>query len=51
MRLIPMGLNDSHVDIFLEHLGSTMREMKTDEKDIEQAIALSDKFRNYVLGR
>lgn len=50
-HLIERGLNDSHVDIVLEHLGNTLRELGAAESDIQQVAALANSVRNDVLNR
>ncbi|MBP9693422.1 MAG: group 1 truncated hemoglobin [Alphaproteobacteria bacterium] len=50
-HLIERGLNDSHVDIVLEHLGNTLRELGAAETDIEKVAALANSVRNDVLNR
>ncbi|WP_392537562.1 group 1 truncated hemoglobin [Legionella sp. 227] len=50
-HLIKRGLNDVHVDIVIEHLGATLKELGAAEKDIEQVAAIANSVRNEVLGR
>lgn len=50
-RLLSRGLNDSHVDIVIEHLGTTLRELGVGEADIAQVAALANSVRDMVLGR
>lgn len=50
-HLIERGLNDSHVDIVLEHLGNTLRELGAAETDIQEVAALANSVRDDVLDR
>ncbi|MCW8410164.1 group 1 truncated hemoglobin [Legionella sp. PATHC035] len=50
-HLIKRGLNDTHVDIVIEHLGATLKELGAAEKDIEQVASIANSVRNEVLGR
>lgn len=50
-HLIQRGLNDTHVDIVIEHLGATLRELGAAEQDIKQVAAIANSVRDEVLGR
>ncbi|MBX3354011.1 MAG: group 1 truncated hemoglobin [Phycisphaeraceae bacterium] len=50
-HLIARGLNDSHVDIVLEHLGQTLRELGAREDQIAEVAALANSVRDDVLDR
>ena len=50
-RLVTSGLNDSHVDVVLEHLGGVLAELGATPDQIAQVAALADSARNDVLGR
>jgi hemoglobin len=50
-HLLEQGLNDSHVDIVIEHLGSTLRELNVSEPDIAEVAAIANSVRDDVLGR
>jgi hemoglobin len=50
-HLIKRGLNDTHVDIVIEHLGDTLRELGADEKDIQEVAAIANSVRDDVLDR
>jgi hemoglobin len=50
-RLVTMGLNDSHFDAVLEHLGSTLEELNVAGNLIQEVIAIAESTRNDVLGR
>jgi len=50
-HLIPKGLNDSHVDVVIEHLGATLKELGVGDAQIQQVAALANSVRGDVLGR
>ncbi len=50
-HLVVRGLNDSHVDAIIEHLGATLRELGVAEDLIAQIAAVAESTRNDVLGR
>ena len=50
-HLVKMGLNDLHVDIIIEHLGTTLAELGADEKDIQDVAAIANSVRSDVLDR
>ena len=50
-HLIARGLNDTHVDIVIEHLGDTLRELGVPEEKIAQVAALANSVRDEVLNR
>jgi hemoglobin len=50
-HLIKRGLNDTHVDIVIEHLGETLRELGADEKDIREVANIANSVRDDVLDR
>jgi hemoglobin len=50
-HLIARGLNDSHVDVVIELLGSTLRDLSVPEPLIAQVAALANSVRNDVLNR
>ncbi len=50
-HLVKMGLNDSHVDIIIEHLGSTLTELGVADKDIQEVAAIANSVRDDVLDR
>ena len=50
-RLVGMGLNDSHFDIVMEHLGATMQQLNVPAELIEEAAALVESVRGEVLGK
>lgn len=50
-HLLKRGLNDTHVDIVIEHLGATLKELGAATEDIEQVAAIANSVRDDVLGR
>lgn len=50
-HLLKRGLNDTHVDIVIEHLGATLTELGVHAEDIAQVAAIANSARNDVLGR
>jgi hemoglobin len=50
-RLVTMGLNDSHYDAVMEHLGATLHELDVPEDLISEAAALVESVRGEVLGK
>ena len=50
-HLIARGLNDSHVDIVIEHLGATLKELGVSDDIIGQIAAVAEGARDDVLNR
>ncbi|MFO0577904.1 MAG: group 1 truncated hemoglobin [Polyangia bacterium] len=50
-HLVKLGLNDSHVDAVIEHLGSTLRELGVSDEKIAKVAALANSVRDDVLNR
>ena len=50
-HLVKEGLNDQHVDIVIEHLGDTLKELGVADELIAQVAAIAESARNDVLGR
>jgi len=50
-RLVKMGLNDSHFDAVMEHLGATMQELNVPAELIAEAAALVESTRGEVRGK
>ncbi|VEG92144.1 group I truncated hemoglobin [Legionella spiritensis] len=50
-HLVKRGLNDTHVDIVIEHLGETLRELGASEGDIQKVAAIANSVREDVLDR
>lgn len=49
--LLARGLNDSHVDVVIEHLGVVLKELGASHAQIEQVAALANSVRDDVLSR
>ena len=45
------GLNDSHVDIVIEHLAGTLKELGAADADIAEVGTIANSVRDDVLGR
>lgn len=50
-HLVKAGLNDTHVDAVIEHLGSTLKELGVQDQLIAQVAAIANSARNDVLNR
>ena len=50
-HLVAKGLNDSHFDAVMEHLGATLTELKVPGELIAQAAAIAESTRKDVLGK
>lgn len=50
-HLLKRGLNDTHVDIIIEHLGQTLTEMGVSAQDVQEVAALANSVRADVLDR
>lgn len=50
-HLLARGLNDSHVDVVIEHLGDTLRELGATPDQIQQVAVLANSVRDDVLSR
>lgn len=50
-HLVQMGLDDSHFDAVMEHLGATLTELNVPQELISQVAAIAESTRNDVLGR
>lgn len=50
-KLIEKGLNDTHVDIVIEHLGSTLQELGVSNEDIAEVASIANGARDDVLNR
>lgn len=50
-RLVKLGLDDSHFDAVMEHLGATMKELNVPDELIAQAAAIAESTRDDVLNR
>ncbi|MBL1259631.1 MAG: group 1 truncated hemoglobin [Thiotrichaceae bacterium] len=50
-HLVEKGLNDSHFDTVMEHLGATLKELGVADDLIGEAAAIAESTRNDVLGK
>ena len=50
-HLLEKGLNDSHVDVVIEHLGATLKELGVGDAEIQQVAVLANSVRDDVLSR
>jgi hemoglobin len=50
-KLVEKGLNDSHFDAVIEHLGATLKELNVPDLLISEAAAIAESVRNDVLCR
>ncbi|GFO73157.1 hemoglobin [Bathymodiolus japonicus methanotrophic gill symbiont] len=50
-RLVEMGLDSSHFDAVMEHLGATLKELGVPDDLIGQAAAIAESTRKDVLGK
>ena len=50
-HLVAKGLNDTHFDVILEHLGATLKELGVKDELIQQAAGVANSVRNDVLGK
>jgi len=50
-HLIEKGLNDTHVDIIIEHLGGTLKELGAKDEDIAEVAGIANSVRDDVLNR
>ncbi|MES1981762.1 MAG: group 1 truncated hemoglobin [Pseudomonadota bacterium] len=48
-HLVARGLNDSHFDAVMQHIGATLKELNVPENLIAQAAAIAESTRNDVL--
>ena len=50
-HLVKRGLNDTHVDVIIEHLGATLTELGVNDQDIHEVAAIANTVRADVLDR
>lgn len=50
-HLLKMGLNDTHVDVIIELLGKTLKELGVKDEDIKEVAAIANSVRDDVLDR
>jgi hemoglobin len=51
VHLVKMGLDDSHFDAVMEHLGACLTELEVPADLIGEAAAIAESTRNDVLGK
>lgn len=49
--LVKVGLDDSHVDAVVEHLGATLEQLGVPAPDIQAVLGIAESVRGAVLGR
>ncbi len=49
--MVKMGLNDSHFDAVMEHLGGSLKELNVPDELIGEAAAIAESVRSDVLGK
>jgi hemoglobin len=50
-HLVAKGLNDTHFDVIVEHLGATLKEMGIGDEDIAHAAKIANSVRKDVLNQ
>lgn len=50
-HLLKMGLDDSHVDAVINHLGNTLLELGAKPEDVAEVAALAESLRGHILNR
>lgn len=50
-HLVAKGLNDTHVDIVIEHLGATLKELGVPDDAIAEVARIANSVRDQVLNR
>lgn len=50
-RLVAKGMNDTHVDVVVELLGGTLKELGVSDDLIGEVAAIAESVRDQVLGR
>ena len=50
-HLVANGLNDSHVDAIVGHLGETLKELNVADADIQEVANIANSVRDDVLNR
>lgn len=50
-HLVARGLNSSHVDVVIEHLGNTLKELGAAPADIAEVAAIAESARKDVLNQ
>lgn len=49
--LVEKGLNDQHVDIVIEHLGATLKELGVPDDAVAEVAGIANSVRSQVLNR
>ncbi|MBL1432205.1 MAG: group 1 truncated hemoglobin [Gammaproteobacteria bacterium] len=49
--LVEKGLSDLHVDVVIEHLGATLKELGVADEDIAEVASIANSVRDDVLNR
>lgn len=50
-HLVAKGLNDTHFDVIVEHLGATLKELGVSDELIGQAAGVANSVRGPILGK
>jgi hemoglobin len=50
-HLVKRGLSDTHVDIVIEHLGATLKELGVPDAEVAKVAAIANSVRDDVLDR
>lgn len=50
-HLVARNLDDTHVDIVIEHLGATLKELGVPDSDIAEVASIANSVRDDVLNR
>jgi len=50
-HLVAKGLNDTHFDVILEHLGATLKELGVKDELIKHAAGVANSVRGEILGK
>ena len=50
-HLVAKGLNDTHFDVILEHLGTTLKELGVKDELIKHAAGVANSVRGEILGK
>ncbi len=50
-HLVEKGLDDTHVDVVIEHLGATLKELGVPDEDIAEVAGIANSVRDDVLSR
>lgn len=50
-HLVARGLNDTHVDIIIEHLGNTLSELGVNNEEIQKVADIANSVRDDVLDK